>query len=97
TELDDALRAEGVAREIVVRVNQLRKQSGLAIETRIELDCASDDALVQRAVDEHGELIGREVLANEVRMTTTMDLGTSATAFDLGDDRTLSVAIRAVP
>ncbi|MCB9880692.1 MAG: isoleucine--tRNA ligase [Planctomycetes bacterium] len=93
TQLDDALRAEGFAREIVVRINSLRKQSGLAIETRIALSCASEDALVLRALDEHGDMIAREVLAKSLEVVNADQLAADATRFDLGDDRSFSAVL----
>jgi isoleucyl-tRNA synthetase len=57
-----ALRAEGIAREIVSRVQRLRKESGLAVSDRIRLAVAAP-AAVQEAVRTHGEWIAGEVLA----------------------------------
>jgi len=57
-----ALRAEGIAREIVSRVQRLRKEPGLAVSDRIRLAVAAP-AAVQEAVRTHGEWIAGEVLA----------------------------------
>jgi isoleucyl-tRNA synthetase len=60
-EVDDVLRSEGIAREIVRAVQDLRKSSGLAVEDRIELWLTSEahhDALI-----EHRDFIANEVLA----------------------------------
>ena len=62
-ELDDALRAEGLAREVVTRVNSLRKEAGLAVEQRIALHLVGEGALVERALDEFRGLIAEETLA----------------------------------
>ena len=56
------LRAEGIAREVVSRVQRLRKESGLAVSDRIRLAVAAP-AEVQDAVRAHGEWIAGEVLA----------------------------------
>jgi isoleucyl-tRNA synthetase len=66
TELDDELIAEGLAREIVNRVNGLRKDSGLAVEERIRLRLHAETSEVARALERHSELIARETLAVEV-------------------------------
>jgi isoleucyl-tRNA synthetase len=59
------LRREGLARELVSRVQRLRKEAGLAVSDRIRLQ-ASGDAVVEEAVREHREWIASEVLARDV-------------------------------
>jgi len=64
----EALRLEGLAREVISRVQRLRKESGLAVSDRIRLGI-SGDADVAAAVAAHGEWIRAEVLATEIRAT----------------------------
>ncbi|WP_412068209.1 isoleucine--tRNA ligase [Rubrivirga sp. IMCC43871] len=45
TTLDDALRAEGVAREVVNRIQNLRKEAGFAVSDRIAVEIAVPPAL----------------------------------------------------
>ena len=59
-----ALRAEGMAREVVSRVQRLRKEAGLAVSDRIRLAVAAP-AEVQEAVRTHQGWIAGEVLARE--------------------------------
>ena len=67
--LDDELRAEGAARELVRAVNDERKAQGLAISDRIALVvCAAADVLA--AVDAHRDTVAGEVLATEVEVCT---------------------------
>ncbi len=61
-ELDDELRAEGVARELVNRIQRLRKESGLEITDRIEVRVGGP-AEVVAAVDAFGGFIASETLA----------------------------------
>ena len=63
--LTPELRTEGLARELVSRVQRLRKEAGLAVSDRIRLH-ASGDAEVDEAVREHRDWIASEVLAREV-------------------------------
>jgi isoleucyl-tRNA synthetase len=64
-ELDDDLRAEGVARELVRALNDLRKEHGLEIADRITVTVDADDE--RRAVIEtHRDWIMGEVLATEL-------------------------------
>ena len=60
--IDDALRREGLARELVNRVQRLRKDSGLAVSDRIELGVFAG-ADVMAALEEYGDYVARETLA----------------------------------
>jgi isoleucyl-tRNA synthetase len=60
------LKAEGLAREVVSRVQRLRKEAQLAVSDRIVLAVAGD-AELEAAVAAHRERIAEEVLA--VRLT----------------------------
>ena len=63
--LDDELRSEGLARELVNRIQRLRKDAGLEITDRIELLIAGDGPVAQ-AVEAHGDFIAGETLAVSV-------------------------------
>jgi len=64
-EIDDALRREGLAREIVHAVQAARKAAGLEVEDRIVLRLAGDPELVGAAREHEGYVAG-ETLAVEV-------------------------------
>ncbi|HET6662932.1 MAG TPA: DUF5915 domain-containing protein, partial [Acidimicrobiales bacterium] len=61
-ELDDELRREGLARELVRSLNDLRKDVGLDIADRIALTVRADDE-VWAALDAHRGYVQNEVLA----------------------------------
>jgi isoleucyl-tRNA synthetase len=63
--LDDALLAEGMARELVSRIQRLRKDAGLEITDRIELGIAGAEEVVAPA-RAWQEFIAGEVLATRV-------------------------------
>ena len=63
--LDDALRDEGLAREVVHAVQNARKAAGLAIEDRIALTLGGDEQLVSAARLHEAYLAG-ETLALQV-------------------------------
>jgi isoleucyl-tRNA synthetase len=65
TELDENLLMEGLAREFVNRVQNLRKDSGLELTDRIRLSYASDDELAA-ALQAQREYIMLETLAVEL-------------------------------
>jgi isoleucyl-tRNA synthetase len=58
-----ALESEGLAREVVSRIQQLRREMGLAVSDRIELRWAADDEKLVSAIQEHTDYIAGEVLA----------------------------------
>jgi isoleucyl-tRNA synthetase len=86
------LLAEGVAREVVRAVQELRKASGFAVEDRIKLRLWSDDPSLGSALDAHRAYISAETLAAELlvgeppadddvhRGETTIDGGTVGVA-----------------
>lgn len=59
------LRLEGLAREIVSRVQRMRKEAGLAVSDRIRLSITGGPD-VQAAVTTHGAWIANEVLATDL-------------------------------
>jgi isoleucyl-tRNA synthetase len=67
-ELDEELIAEGIAREVVRAVQELRKASGLAVSDRIELWLSGDHGTLSRALQGHREAIAAEVLATEIHL-----------------------------
>lgn len=69
-----ALRAEGMAREIVSRVQRLRKESGLAVSDRIRLAVAVPTD-VQDALDAHRAWMAAEVLATELMLSDGLPAG----------------------
>jgi len=63
--LDDELRREGVAREIVHAVQAARKQAGFAVEDRISLALGGSETLLAAAREHEGYVTG-ETLATSV-------------------------------
>jgi isoleucyl-tRNA synthetase len=63
--LTDDLRDEGLSREIIFRIQKLRKTSGLDVSDRIRLS-VTGTAAVQRVVLRYGERIASETLAEQL-------------------------------
>jgi isoleucyl-tRNA synthetase len=59
------LRREGLARELISRVQRMRKEASLAVSDRIALTVAGSDE-IRAVIDAHGEWIASEVLATEL-------------------------------
>ena len=75
--LDDALRREGLAREVVHAVQNARKAAGLQIEDRIALTLAGDAELLD-AARTHEPYVTGETLATRVEYATGNGAGEPA-------------------
>ena len=65
--LTDELRNEGMARELVNRLQNIRKKSGLEITDRIRVSIEPNEAAT-KAVEAFGDYIARQVLADEIKL-----------------------------
>ncbi|WP_440766579.1 isoleucine--tRNA ligase [Natronorubrum sp. DTA7] len=64
--LTDDIESEGYAREVIRRVQEMRKDLELDVEERIALELEIDDDRVASLVDERTDLIREEVRADEI-------------------------------
>jgi isoleucyl-tRNA synthetase len=78
TSLDEALRFEGLARELVNRVQRLRREAGFEVADRIRLGIAGAEVL-ETAAAEHAAYIAGETLAVDLEVGASA-IGDSATA-----------------
>ncbi len=94
TVLDDDLVAEGLAREVVNRINGLRKDRGLAIEDRVRLELFHfGDAALARALVQHVSFIAGETLAVGVTAEATPADPMAVERFDFGESRVLGARL----
>lgn len=61
-DVDEELEREGLARDLVRSLNDLRKEAGFEIADRVELVIGGDDD-IEAVLDVHGDRIAEEVLA----------------------------------
>ncbi|MGE3800825.1 MAG: DUF5915 domain-containing protein, partial [Candidatus Kapaibacterium sp.] len=73
TELDEALRGEGLAREFVNHVQKLRKDSGLEVTDRIGLRYATENEELATALNAESNYIMSETLAKEFSRTENIE------------------------
>lgn len=66
--ITDELKAEGVAREFVNRVQNLRKESGFNVTDRIEVRFQCDE-IIKQNIEAHAAYICSEILAKELTFT----------------------------
>lgn len=75
--LTDELLAEGRAREVVNRLQQLRRDLGLDVSEHVEITWASADTAVAEAILAHRDMIASEVLADRFDQVASLDGGTA--------------------
>lgn len=63
------LRIEGTGRELVNRLQALRREAGLAVTDRVTVGWYATDPAIRAAFDTHGDLIAGEVLATSIVAT----------------------------
>ncbi|MEZ4463832.1 MAG: DUF5915 domain-containing protein [bacterium] len=89
--MDAGLVAEGLVREVQSRLQRLRKDSGLDVTDRIQVELATDDAELRAAIAAWADAIAQEVLAESFVVSE----GSSGEhAYDV-EGRALAVTLRA--
>ncbi len=71
TDIDDDLRDEGFAREMVNKIQNMRKTSGFEVTDRINVMVSTADPLAS-AVKRHDDFICRETLADRIELVETL-------------------------
>ena len=87
--LSEELKSEGIARELVNRVQNLRKDSGLEVTDRILLKVDTNE-LIKNAISTNKEYVCSEVLANDVIFES---LGDDALVTDLVDTEDAKIGL----
>ena len=78
TTITHELKLEGLAREIISKVQSARKDAGLQVEDRIVLSLKTESTDITDAIQAHGELIAGEVLATSLTPLEISHLATTA-------------------
>ena len=86
----DDLRCEGVARELINRIQNIRKDSGFEVTDRIRVEIEAKEAVVG-AVAAYADYIGQQTLARDVR-TATLPEGEFVVESEI-DEEPLKIAV----
>ncbi len=89
TEITEVLEKEGLAREFIRTINQMRKDAGLTIQDRIKIEFTTESEKLNHALTEFKEEILTAVLANN------LEVGVSGETKEVSDI-TVTVAIHKV-
>ncbi len=86
--ITEELADEGMARELIHALQALRKEADLEVTDRIRVQ-VSDHPKVVRAVEAHGDMIAREILADDIQLSGTL----SGTDLTLAEDMDVQASI----
>ena len=70
--ITNELKNEGIAREFVNRIQNIRKDSGFEVTDKVKIRIQRHDE-INEAIAEHAEFIGSQTLASEVMLVDTID------------------------
>ena len=87
--ITDELKAEGMARELVNRIQNIRKSSDFNVTDKIIVKL-QDNAAVTNSISKFGDLVAAEVLATEIKIVDGLDEGESV---DLPDDINIYIKV----
>jgi isoleucyl-tRNA synthetase len=90
TNLDDALLAEGMARELVNRIQNIRKNADFNVTDRIKVQLEKHEAM-ETAIAQFGAYIQEEVLADELTLVDGLSTGEQ---MELPDEVTAWVEVK---
>ena len=74
TQLTNELVAEGIAKELVNRIQNLRKEAGFEVTDRIQVRITDHDA-IRDAIAQFGDFIKAEVLATAIDQIPDLSVG----------------------
>lgn len=86
--ISDSLREEGIARELISKLQALRKELNLDVTDKISVKII-DDLYIKSAINQFKTYICSEILATEIRLENTLGDGTEI----LVDEKSLKVKI----
>ncbi len=73
--IDEDLRKEGIARELVNRIQNLRKESGFEVTDKIDIKVLKD-GFVEKAIESNMQYIKTETLTADLELEEQLDSGT---------------------
>ncbi len=93
-QISNELRYEGIARELINRIQNMRKDCGLDVTDKIKLYIRRHE-LIDKAIKNHNEYITTQVLATEIALLDNQDIE-SAKEIELEETITTKILIEKV-
>lgn len=81
-ELNEELVNEGLARELINRIQNIRKESGLEITDRINVELTPNEK-INAAVNQFAEFIKTQILANDIKIADNKGVETDFDDFKI--------------
>jgi isoleucyl-tRNA synthetase len=92
--ISEELRMEGVARELINRIQNIRKESGFEVTDKISVLIEKHE-LINEAVKIHGRYIGSQTLASSVSLTESLENNHSK-RIDIDEDVFINIRVTRV-
>jgi isoleucyl-tRNA synthetase len=92
--ITEELRQEGVARELINRIQNIRKESGFDVTDRINVIMEKHD-VINDAVVTHTNYIGSQTLADNIELTDKLDNNLSK-RIDIDEDVYINIRVTRV-
>ncbi len=92
--ISEELRQEGIARELINRIQNIRKESGFDVTDKIRVVIESHE-LINKAIETHGEYIGSQTLADNVTLTESIE-NNQGKRIDIDDDVFINIQVSRV-
>jgi isoleucyl-tRNA synthetase len=92
--ITEALRQEGVARELINRIQNIRKESGFDVTDRIHVTMEKHE-LINDAVATHTNYIGSQTLADNIELIDKLENNNSK-RIDIDEDVYINIRVTRV-
>ena len=89
--ITEELRQEGVARELINRIQNIRKESGFDVTDKIKVLIEKHE-LINNAVEIHGKYIGSQTLAENVSLVDNVE-NNGSKRIDIDDDIYINIQV----
>ena len=91
--ITDELKQEGIAREFVNRIQNLRKDKNFEVTDKIKIRIQKNEAINQ-AVEKHKEYIGGQTLADDIKLVDELD--NSADTIEIDEEISTNIMIEKI-
>jgi isoleucyl-tRNA synthetase len=92
--LTDELKQEGIARELINRIQNLRKDAGFEVTDKVKISILKHQSLTQ-TINNHREYIASQTLAREICLVDSLPCG-SATNIELDVDLVTTIKVEKI-
>ncbi len=89
--ITEDLRFEGIARELVNRIQNIRKESDFDVTDQVHVQIENND-LIAEAIEKHGNYISAQTLAESIDLTDKIENG-NARKIELDDEIILRISV----